>query len=237
MNPKAPIVFVHGFMGEAIPAWTAFQYLLPLRARAKHYDLFFYGYNCVTGNTMAQGRLFCDFLDKLWTSPESVAKDSLPTTAGRKSNFRYKKVVLVGHSIGAIVCRRALLFARDLGHNWMSNTSMILFAPAHRGARGKALLKDLGTWPWLKLVVTTLRYASPLLDEVAPDSQSIAELQRDSSDAIKKGARYLVAKKVIIAEVERVIDNLRFVQDPVPVAIPGTTHNRLQTAFWLYPAH
>src|SRR6185369_10501031 len=77
--PRNAIVFVHGYMGNAITTWSMFESMLPLRPKAKDYDLFFYGYDCVTSNTTAQGRLLCDFLHKLWTSPGNVARDSLPS--------------------------------------------------------------------------------------------------------------------------------------------------------------
>jgi pimeloyl-ACP methyl ester carboxylesterase len=222
-EPIGAVVFVHGFRGQATSTWTSFESLLPPRGKAKHYDIFFYGYNCFSSDTTVQGRLFCDFLHELCTSPDRLAKDSLPTAAAREREFRYERVLLVGHSIGAIVCRRALLYARKLGRDWMPNTSMILFAPADHGAR-VGLLKDLPDWSWLYLIKTALRYVSPLVDEVEPSSESIRRLQQDSSDAIKDGAKYLIANKVILAEMEHVIDNQRFVQDPVPIPIPGTTH-------------
>lgn len=223
--PKKAIVFVHGYMGSAIPTWTMFESLLPLRPKAKDYDLYFYGYNCFSASTVAEGLLLCAFLQQLHSSPMDLAKSSLPLAAGRATPFHYESVLLVGHSIGAIVCRRALLYARDSGYGWMPQTTMVLFAPAHNGALVSELLKDLG-WSWLKLVIGAWRYASPLVDEVAPGSSSIRQLREETIKAVKAGADYLKAAKVVIAEIERVVSNLQFKPvDPVP-AVPfrGTTH-------------
>lgn len=220
------VVFVHGYMGDAISTWTLFESLLPGRPKAKDYDLFFYGYNCCSSNTTAQGRLLCDFLHRLFSSPADIALGSLPQAADRTFSSDYKEVFLVGHSIGAIVCRRALLMARDLNYNWMPKTRMVLFAPAHDGAIVSEILKDLG---WLRFVFNVWRFASPLVDEVAPGSASIAQLKQETVSAVQQGANYLKATKVIIAEVERVVSNLQFeAVDPVP-AVPyrGTTHNSL----------
>jgi alpha-beta hydrolase superfamily lysophospholipase len=222
------VVFVHGYMGDAISTWTLFESLLPRRPKAKDYDLFFYGYNCYSGNTTAQGRLLCDFLHRLFTSPADLARGSLPWAAGRTLPSDYKEVFLVGHSIGAIVCRRALLMARDLGYSWMPQTKMVLFAPAHDGALVSELLKDLG-WSWLKLFISGWRFASPLVDEVAPGSTSITQLKQETIAAVQQGATYLKSTKVVIAEVERVVSNLQFKPvDPVPVVpYKGTTHTSL----------
>ena len=99
---------------------------------------------------------------------------------------------------------------------------MLLFAPAHSGALISELVKELDRFAWLKFF---WRSASPLIDEVAPGSDSINDLRLQTVQAIQDGgASYLITKKVIIAEIERVVSPLRFGQAPVPVAFVGTNH-------------
>jgi len=225
---KKAVVFIHGYRGAAISTWTEFESQLPQRSKAKDYDLFFYGYNCYSSNTTAQGKLLCDFLSRLFASPVNLVGINLPCAANRTSAFGYKEVLLVGHSIGAIVCRRALLFARDLKYNWMPQTKMVLFAPATNGAILSELLKDLDS-SWFKFIISGWRYYAPLVDEVAPASPSIEQLKQETIAAVQAGADYLRATKVVVAEVERVVSNLRLRPvDPVPEAGPrGTTHTSI----------
>lgn len=216
------VVFVHGYMGNAVSTWSQFEYLLPTRPKAKDYDIFFYGYNCHNSNTIAQGRFLCEFLRQLFSPPADRDQWNLPQTRNNPFplDYKYKEVLLVGHSIGAIVCRRALLMARDLKYDWMNKTRMVLFAPAHNGALISAFIKEIGS------PSRCIRWFSPLIDEVAPGSQSITQLKNETASAVNQGANYLKATKVIIAEVELVVSNLQFTGvDPVP-AVPyrGTTH-------------
>src|SRR4051794_34468129 len=94
--PRNAVVFVHGYKGSAIPTWTRFESELPLRPRAKNYDLFFYGYNCYSSNTTAEGRLLCAFLEEMSARPLDVARASLPRAAERPTSFCYERIVLVG---------------------------------------------------------------------------------------------------------------------------------------------
>lgn len=222
--PRGAVIFVHGYRGYAIETWSRFDDLLPASPKAADYDLFFYGYNCFSSNTTAEGRLLCDFLTELELSPGALLQQSLGLPGVRPQHSSYGEFILVAHSIGAIVSRRALLFAQGLNRGWGTRTRMIFFAPAHRGAIASQLVRSL-PGSWLSFMIAGFRYASPLLDEVAPGSDSIVGLQEDTEQAVSQGARHLLATKVVIAEVDRVVSNLKLHHlDPVPVVVPGSTH-------------
>src|SRR3954451_15093457 len=72
--PDQAIVFVHGYRGEAIATWTRFETMLTRRPEADPYALFFYGYDCLRGDTWTAGSMLCDFLHQLATSPGDVLK-------------------------------------------------------------------------------------------------------------------------------------------------------------------
>jgi pimeloyl-ACP methyl ester carboxylesterase len=219
--PTYALVFVHGYRGHAIKTWSKFDQMLPARNKAQDYDLFFYGYNCTSSNTTAESTFLCDFLNDLFNSPSRVASDSLPREAGRGS-FSYQHVVLVGHSIGAIICRRALLFARDLKYGWMPSTRLVFFAPANNGATISELLKEMS---WFRFSKTLINYNSPLINEVAKGSSFIIQLNQDVINAFNQGAVYLKAKRVVIAQKEKVVDNNKIcVIDPNALPVRGTTH-------------
>lgn len=222
--PKAAVVFVHGYRGEAIATWSRFDALLPTRPKAAEYDLFFYGYNCYSSSTTAQARLLCDFLEGLHQDPGALLRESLRLPDVRPDPFSYAEVIVIAHSIGAIVSRRALLSAGQLKRSWGSRTRQVFFAPAHRGAIVSQLVAEL-SGSWLSFLIAGFRHASPLMDEVAPGSLSIVELQADIAREVATGATHLLATRVVIAEVDRVVSNLKLHDlDPVPVVVPGSTH-------------
>jgi pimeloyl-ACP methyl ester carboxylesterase len=220
-NGKA-VVFIHGYGSKAITAWAEFNKYLPQSPGFEQYDFIFYGHDALYATTTASATLFCEFLNQLITEPSSIINSCLSLSAARQQ-FEYSKVILAAHSLGAVICRWALLLARDKGYNWMDKTALVLYAPAHMGARVVDLARE--TTGFLRSFVTTFRFASPLLDELNPESPMLKALQQKTADAINAGnSQYLIAKKVVIAEQERIVTNLSFLQDPPPVTFSRTTH-------------
>ena len=108
---------------------------------------------------------------------------------------------------------------------------MVLYAPAHMGARASDLIRELGVGPtWLSEILGILgcvaKYASPLIDELDPKSGVLQDLLKDTNDALAQGdSPYLIAHKVVIAQHERVVSSQRFAQDPwPPTTFAGTSH-------------
>jgi len=128
------VVFVHGYGGDAVATWSEFDALLPARIPCAHADIIFYGYNGVRSNVIAAASLFSDFLEDLSTSAPALINKGLPEAAHRQESFRHHRIILVGHSLGAVIIRWALLFAHERQSAWLSTTRMALFAPAHTGA-------------------------------------------------------------------------------------------------------
>lgn len=78
---------------------------------------------------------------------------------------------------------------------------------------------------FLGYLVTSARYNSPLIDELAPDSDALKTLLAQTIETTSSGdARFLVAQKVAIAEREKIVVNLRFGNDPEPTPFPGSDH-------------
>lgn len=102
------IVFVHGYGGKSVATWAEFHKLLPQTPGFEHHDLIFYGYDGLNTTTNANASIFFQFLDRLFEQPLSIINPSLSLAAARPNNFRYKKVILAAHSLGAVTCRWAL---------------------------------------------------------------------------------------------------------------------------------
>lgn len=224
-NRKA-LLFIHGFSGDAIKTWSDFPELLPERPNFTCRDIIFYGYDGLRADMYASAAIFRDFLDRLFKTTKSFLADNLPPSAQRADDFEYEELVIVSHSLGAVIARRALLDATRNRSDWVARTKLVLYAPAHKGAKVVNLaLEVASSFPFLKLFGIGARFKSPLIDQLKPGSQSLKELLKDTEKATKDGDNtHLVARKVVIAEYENIVQNESFGNDPPPDTIPETTH-------------
>lgn len=223
-NGKA-VVFIHGYGGDALTTWTQFNKHLPESPGFEQYDLIFYGHDGLYTTTTASATLFCEFLNQLFTQPLTIINPSLSLPARRKE-FQYSKIILAAHSLGAVISRWSLLFARDMHYAWMNKTTLVLYAPAHMGARVVRLAQESRLGILSSVVSSIMRFSSPLIDELAPDSPQLQALHHKTLAAINTGdSPYLIAKKVVFAAKERIVINLPFLQDPTPITFAGTTHH------------
>ncbi|MDB6027362.1 MAG: hypothetical protein JWM68_3585 [Verrucomicrobiales bacterium] len=220
------ILFIHGFTGDAIKTWSDFHLLLPECSKCEGRDLFFYGYDGLRAEMNASASIFRGFLDGLFGNTLSFLRDNLPPSAQRPTEFEYSELVIVAHSLGAVITRRALLDATKKNSPWVVKTKLVLYAPAHKGARVAELaLETASSFTFLKLFGAGARFASPLIDQLKPNSTALTQLLAETLSACQGGANpHLVARKVVIAEYEQIVENETFGGDPPPDPIPDTTH-------------
>lgn len=224
---RKAIVFVHGYGGDPIGTWSDFHVLLPSRPEASSHDLMFYGYDGLRAELIASSTLFQQFLRWIFTVKGSTLNESLPRAAPRDEEFSYDEVIVVAHSLGAVIARWALLQATNEEENWASKIKLVLFAPAHRGANVVKLASEvLGGFRFLSLFSSFARFQSPLIDQLHPDSSELRTLHEGTERALNTGRNaHLVPRKVIIAEYERIVSNLPFSnRDPAPLPFRGTEH-------------
>ena len=227
------VVFVHGFGGEAQGTWDQFASLLPLQPQAAGRDLFFFGYDSLAQQAPISAAEFRDFLVDLWTDP--VTRLILPGLSdARRADpaFRYQHVTLVAHSLGAIVVREALVQAalEDPPHPWVHHVSLVLFAPAHTGARAAELGKELlGVLP--SSIEAALKggthAAIPVLLDLEPGSETLKALATSTEDLLAQGYDSLRAKVVVMGTKDQVVHSVRFCKDPGPRRAVGLGHIRV----------
>src|SRR6266404_7246123 len=137
------IVFVHGFGGSPTGTWSDFQGLSEEYADTypwwKTATLFFYSYNSKWEPIHLNAVRLRDFLKSvLSTSPEKKSTLRNRTVKDKSTvpvDWNYKKLLLVGHSEGAVVIRRMIL-----------NRIEILAKSGHkRGLEGSELRKWVET--------------------------------------------------------------------------------------------
>ena len=141
------IVFVNGFGGSPQKTWPDFPDLLAERSECAESDLIFYGYHSFKARVAASANEFSSFMQTLCARPAVLINETLRPELRRPSTFQYSSVIIVAHSLGAVIARQALL---DLDEGprkkWLDKLSLVLFAPAHMGADlvplGSEFLKD-----------------------------------------------------------------------------------------------
>ncbi len=220
------VLFIHGFNGSAVQTWMDFEKLLPDSEKCRHHDFLFFGYDGLRSDLTASAGIFRDFLTRLFESPSAVLQDAIPAAAKRPDNFAYKSLLIVGHSLGAVLARRALLDATLMHSSWPNHCRLCLFAPAHQGAVVVALVVGAtAIWPILSPFTALVRFQSPLIDQLSKGSDILKQLQDETIEATKGGANpHLIASRVLIAQYERVVDNKRFANDPPAITLVSTSH-------------
>src|SRR4051812_46296137 len=97
-------VFVHGFGGGAVTTWVQFPTLLQSERGYSGYDHFFYGYDALRKRARPSADSLVQFLDRLFTDPVGLFSETT-TTFVRSPTLQYDAVVVVAHSLGAVVSR------------------------------------------------------------------------------------------------------------------------------------
>ena len=202
--PNSAAVFVHGFQGDATNTWTQFQSLLQNEAKCKRMDLFFFGYHSLRRSTASSASWLFELLEALAESPHKL--DNWPE---RPKGLEYRRILVVAHSLGAIVSRRALLMAWERKSDWAAKLELTLFAPAHLGGRPLKLIP--------KQMKQGMEFLFPTLEELLEDSKVIQRLRSDTTNALKeKGSKFLRAVKVVHGRRDNIISQpgLSFCTDP-----------------------
>ncbi len=107
-------------------------------SRGASVDFYFFDYDSLKLTTSFAAALLRQFLDALLSDPaDKLINPALADhrVACRDASFRYKRLVICAHSLGAVISRRALLDmeARSTGLFCGLNLRVLLFAPAHKG--------------------------------------------------------------------------------------------------------
>jgi pimeloyl-ACP methyl ester carboxylesterase len=226
-NPSGKaILFVHGYGGNAITTWSKFDSLLPDAASCCGHDLIFYGYDGLRSDTIASASIFLEFLESLFSGAAALINSALPPSAQRSSDFQYSEILVVAHSLGAVISRWALMMAFEQGRSWPVKTKLVLFAPAHRGANVvKIALESVSGFKVMQILSGLARFQSPLIDQLAQDSRYLHELQERVNRLVgTSGDHCLLARAVFVAEREHVVVNLPFSRDPYPIPVAGSDH-------------
>lgn len=215
------VIFVHGFRGKSTETWAQMHELLPLRAKSAGYDIVFYGYDSLRVQAMLSAALLGQFIKKFISN-----KFARPGSADMPTSY---DVLIVAHSLGALISRQTVLNAYTVRprENWVERTRLLLFGPAHRGAKilelKKAITNSLGGWSFLSTLATWA--AAPILTDLEEESPFVKDLF-DGSNKVRKTKKKspFVADLVVFGENDQVVTAKIFCREEPIEAVPGKGH-------------
>ena len=233
------IIFVHGFAGSSSGTWIKFPSLLPGHPSMNAVDLMSYGYDGKFTQANSSALAFFDFLQTFLKSPAQLMNRTNSLRVSDRVPFAYEKIVIVAHSLGAVISRLALLQAhqrraRGKEFPWLEKVELVLFAPAHLGAYSAEIVHSFLTsqgW-WLgNLISHGALSKSPLIIDLVSTSKVITDLEKDTKTALAStgthGLGHLAAKRVVWALYDKVVKNGQFCDDE-PADAPPLNANHVE---------
>lgn len=204
------IIFVHGFAGHAIETWGNFQSLIVLDGRYDSSDVFFYGIRSMLHQLPVMTMDFLFFMRLLVAgaiTDKTVRHDICDATPRHEY---YKEIILVGHSLGGAVIRNAIILGDDAKDQWPQKSRVVLFAPAHCGARIARLGTEMSeAIKGLDILAKAARYASPIIDDLHPtDSPFLPRIRIITEERASGKSDYYPGQykaKCVFGENERVV--------------------------------
>lgn len=220
------LVFVHGFAGKATSTWQEFPSLLMQDPKCQGVDLVFFGYQSTTVRANLSAAVLYNFLNDFFSRPSEIINETVSGTEQRSPNFALDKITLVGHSLGAALCRQVVVDAERQRAPWAPRVQLILFAPAHLGADVIQLASPALSIGGLGVAIASfLKFKYPVLRDLEPNSRFLRDLLRQTEDFLAKRKHpHLVARLVAFGDKERVVDTNKFAHDPVPKVYHGKGH-------------
>lgn len=162
-----------------------------------------------------------DFLD-LMTTP---LKSKILPIKQKLSERKYKRIILVAHSLGAVLVRQAQLFAVIAKKKWVNHSSMVLFAPAHSGANVIPLAMQ--ALPGLSsLLGVFAKFKYPILNDLDPTEDGILNSIETRTDTLQKSGKGEFTKAVLVVHVkgDKIVKNQQYLLDSPPKIIQNSTH-------------
>jgi pimeloyl-ACP methyl ester carboxylesterase len=234
------VIFVHGFLGDVQGTWLNFQedICTPTEVGQSwtNCDVFFFGYPSFTQEMTESAEQLLGFIAYIFPDPPKemfVIDQHLPRLPKRLIDLsssipKYRRLVLVGHSEGGVVVRRAV----DLAWNWnmtsVRNSRLALFAPAHRGIKLSGWIGACLAIGRVDAVAMPILRSSPAFSEMR-DENLLREIEdhRNShlNEAVAKGLPLSALKAhVLFGQREHVVTKGFYDKDCYHASQKGRNH-------------
>jgi triacylglycerol esterase/lipase EstA (alpha/beta hydrolase family) len=226
------VIFVHGFGGHPFKTWCQMQNLITSDDGWKETDAYFIGYNSIRDEVMLSAAYIARIIRQICPEPPGslfMANVSGATYQLRSYKTTYDSIDLVGHSLGGVVLRAALLQLLRQGfaavdssdvtklpapYSFPCSARVRLFAPAQGGARIAGLKGMIRHTVGLRALIELYRGNSPSFQELEPGSLLLQALREDINYYADQypGLNSLHAR-IAWAQNDRIVTSLPFRHD------------------------
>jgi hypothetical protein len=223
-NVNKAVVFIHGFSGSSLETFGDFNIEFRFRSEYFDHDVYFYGYDSLRVQTVISSNTFFSFLEAIQDNLNDIIAESGVSV---QRTEKYSEIVIVAHSLGAVVARYALLIGVRKNMTWLENCKLVLFAPAHKGA--KKAVKLYNQLPgFLKYIGPLTEFFVVTINEVMEGSDLIREIEEKYLSLLQKGTyQFAIAKKVVWAELDKIVNCSDFANDPSAEVFIGRNHTNV----------
>ena len=246
-------VFVHGFWGDSTSTWQEFQrFVDDAQLSFPNFhdsDLLFFDYPSTKWTIEVAAHDLLRFLKSVYPRTNEERFASLQPAASifglnsrlllsRPVPFEYTKLTLIGHSMGAVILRRALLIeltnqieelraGASAPDDSLLHANLILFAPAHLGFKYGDLADIVSSSHWalaaLRLIYQ-IRHAPAYADLVA-----LSPVLRGIQDQTERYVTEFPFARALRATIvwgarENVVFMGGYAEDSVVAPIPARDH-------------
>lgn len=235
------VLFVHGWTGRALDTWTDFPGVWP--DAHEGCDLFFYGYSSARPQIEANAAAFTGFLNWFMADPGTRINQTLPHLPPlHRTAFDVKQLIIVAHSLGAVIVREALLRVKEMAEAYRPPIGEPIFLDKDVrivGFRRDRYMKHLWANHWIrrtKLVLFAPAHRGSKLAEkwhgralargvalwalhsvrdLSPKCDYLVALQKRTEAVVQEGwGEPFRSSRIVFPYVDDVVLNGRFPDDP-----------------------
>jgi hypothetical protein len=235
------VVFVHGFLGDSQGTWLNFQEFICKPAASgepwTNCDVFFFTYPSFRQDITESATQLLGFLNHIFPRPPADMFKTAKHVPGlpdiyidlRRDKPRYSRLVLVAHSEGGVVVRRAV----DLAYSWQYaealQSRLALFAPAHRGIKLSGWIGACLAVGRIDAIATPILRFSPAFSEMK-DNNLLEEIEKHTDDyialeAAKGQVPTALRAHVVFGESESVVGKGYYTSDCYHPSRAGKDHS------------
>jgi pimeloyl-ACP methyl ester carboxylesterase len=225
------VVFVHGWGGSPHRSWGEFD-RPPGDGWWSEADLIFVKYKSVRESVSASADRFRALISDFYPVPSALLVKRDDVLIREDSQKPYEELILVGHSLGGLLLRRALIDAADEWRHCyyaidkrpvLMDGALRLFSPASAGFQPRGLLgaaRELPLWWVAEAALTNGSYADLQMDSPVIHSTR----KRTERFETRKGKTASLAASILWANPERVVATERYQTDLRSGTLDFTNH-------------